>query len=88
MLDKQYSTRFKKDIKKFQYNLDILRELNVVLQHLLGGMKLPEKYRDHSLSGEYVTFRECHIRPDVLLIYRVEKELLYLYRLGSHSELF
>ena len=49
---------------------------------------LPEKYKDHSLSGNYVNFRECHLKPDWLLIYKVDEETLYLTRLGSHSELF
>lgn len=50
--------------------------------------KLPEKYRDHSLAGDYHGYRECHIKPDVLLIYRTDEQCLYLARIGSHSELF
>jgi len=50
--------------------------------------KLPEKYKDHALTGDYFGFRECHVKPDVLLVYDVDAEYLYLVRLGSHSELF
>ena len=51
---------------------------------------LPGIYRDHNLSGEYHNFRECHVEPDWLLIYRIEnKELeLFLFRTGTHSDIF
>ena len=54
------------------------------------GETLPEKYCDHSLTGEYAGYRECHILPDWLLIYRIEKDLLILglTRTGTHSDLF
>ena len=51
-------------------------------------MELPTKYRDHDLVGGFVEYRECHIKSDVLLVYKVNKEVLYLHRIGSHSELF
>ena len=49
---------------------------------------LPAKYKDHDLIGNYKGFRECHIKPDLLLVYKKEGEYLQLARLGSHSELF
>ena len=55
---------------------------------LLLRIKLPEKYKDHDLLGSYIDYRECHVKPDVLLIYKADEQLLYLYRIGSHSELF
>ncbi len=90
MLSIKYVTRFKKDLKKYQHQTSILRELNDVLKLLIEGKALPEKYRNHSLSGGYVGMRECHIRPDVLLIYWIDMEnkKLVVERLGSHSELF
>jgi len=53
-------------------------------------MRLPEKYVDHSLGGQYKGMRECHLKPDALLIYSVSEksQTLYLERIGSHSELF
>lgn len=90
MLSIKYVTRFKKDLKRFQYQTSILHELNDVLKLLLAEKALPKKYHDHSLSGGYVGMRECHVKPDVLLVYwvDVENKKLVVERLGSHSELF
>lgn len=64
-------------------------ELNRVTDMLANDIPLPLRYRDHSLHGEYEGSRECHIRPDLLLIYTYEGEdWLILERLGSHAELF
>lgn len=82
------SSRFKKDLKKYQHKPATQAELNVVLKLLVAQKKLPEKYSDHQLSGDYGRYRECHIKPDVLLVYRCDEEFLYLSRIGSHSELF
>ncbi len=86
----EMSTRFKKDYKLAQkrgYNMDLLKE---VIDILANGDQLPEKYFDHPLSGDYRGSRECHIEPDWLLIYRIEKDLLVLglTRTGTHSDLF
>jgi mRNA interferase YafQ len=88
MLDKKFSTRFKKDLKRYEHRKDVLKEFNEVLKFLLSQTELPEKYKDHDLSGNFVNYRECHIKPDILLIYKIDERLLYLYRIGSHSELF
>jgi mRNA interferase YafQ len=90
VLSIKYVTRFKKDLKKYQHQNSTLSELNVVLKLLLDRKKLPDKYRDHTLIGGYVGMRECHIKPDVLLIYWIddENQKLVLERVGSHAELF
>lgn len=88
MLERKFSTRFKKDLKKYEHKKEIIKEFNEILKLLLSNTKLPEKYKDHDLSGNYVNYRECHVKPDVLLIYKTDEQLLYLYRIGSHSELF
>jgi len=80
----------KKDIKRASKqgkNIDLLFE---VVDRLSEGEILEPKVKDHKLSGEYEGKRECHIEPDFLLIYEIrEKEIvLYLARVGSHSELF
>lgn len=90
MLDIQYEKTFKKDYKrviKRGYDPALLEE---VLEILVREEPLPEKYRDHSLSGNYNGYRECHIAPDWLLIYKIlhEKLVLLLTRTGSHSDLF
>ena len=90
MLNVVLSNRFKKDLKnaaKRGYDLDLL---DAVVSTLASQQPLPEKNRDHSLTGDYIGFRECHILPDWLLIYRVYNEdlLLFLSRTGTHSDLF
>lgn len=69
------------------YDSKLLEE---VIQKLANGEQLPEKNKDHSLSGEYTGCRECHIIPDWLLIYKIDKGdlILYLTRTGTHSDLF
>lgn len=60
-----------------------------VLAFLTLNAPLPAKYQDHKLTGEWEGFRECHLKPDLLLIYeKLDDETLWLARLGSHSELF
>ena len=65
-------------------------QMETVLSLLSNKQSLPPKYRDHALTGNYAGTRECHISPDWLLIYRIEKELLIVraIRTGSHSDLF
>lgn len=84
------SNRFKKDLKlaiRRGYNIALLEE---VVNKLAKGEILEQKYRDHELSGDFKGLRECHITPDWLLVYQiVDNELvLYLFRTGTHSDLF
>ncbi len=92
MLKLRVASRHKKDQKKRQNTLtDKHKEkLKTVIMSLLEGSQLPEIYKDHPLTGEWDGYRECHIAPDLLLIYRVLIPIkeLQLVRLGSHSELF
>ena len=90
MLEIILSNRFKKDLKliaKHGYNLDLL---NDVVELLARQEPLPDKNRDHSLTGNYIGYRECHIQPDWLLIYCVDGDelMLFLSRTGTHSDLF
>ncbi len=89
MLNIVLSNRFKKDLKtaaKRGYDLDLL---DAVVNTLASRQPLPEKNRDHALTGDYTGFRECHISPDWLLIYRVDGDdlILFLSRTGTHSDL-
>lgn len=84
------SGRFKKDLKimaKRGYNINLLTK---VIKILASGSPLPEKYRDHTLTGNWITYRECYITPDWLLIYKIHENILVLTltRTGSHSDLF
>lgn len=90
MLNLKAVSQFKKDFKKYRHNEDILDEFEEVVNLLRKEKQLPQKYQDHPLSGNYKGMRDCHIRPDILLIYWVSEKAktLYLERIGSHSELF
>lgn len=67
-----------------------LRRLKEVVEFLSYGYRLPENYRDHKLKGKFSNSRDCHLEPDWILIYTVDKDknLLILERTGSHSDLF
>ena len=82
------TSSFKKDYKKLDAKEKEL--LKSVITKLANNDVLEEKYKDHSLIGNYSGCRECHIKPDLLLIYRVDNDILELalVRVGSHSKLF
>jgi len=84
------TTRFKRDYKReHKRDPDIGRLLGAVLTLLASDEPLPERLCDHPLSGEWKGFRDCHIKPDLVLIYQKRRsDVLSLARLGSHSELF
>ena len=84
------SHRFKRDLKTAQKRGLDMGLLRVVVNALAAGEKLDSKYRDHDLTGDYAGFRECHIQSDWLLVYRIEQEELelFLFRTGTHSDLF
>lgn len=90
MLTIKYQAAFKKDYKRIVKRGYDMRLLEKVIELLANQKPLPEKNRDHQLSGDYARCRECHITPDWLLIYEVADEelILYLTRTGSHSDLF
>ncbi len=90
MLNIVPSNQFKKDLKlakKRGCKIELLRN---IVNTLAGGQKLDKKYRDHGLTGNYIGFRECHIEPDWLLVYRINQDELelFLFRTGTHSDLF
>lgn len=83
------SSQFKKDIKKLKHNQKALLEIDQVIAMLAQEQPLPARYEDHPLTGEFKGFRDCHVRPDLVLIYKIDENILelYLLRVGSHSEL-
>lgn len=88
MLNLISENSFKKDLKS-QIKSGLQKEpLETVVQTLLEKKPLEKQYKDHKLIGNYKNCRECHVKADLLLIYRVIGENLHLIRLGSHSELF
>lgn len=81
--------QFKRDYKREKRTHARLDELLLpVITLLLGDDELPERLRDHPLDGEWKGYRDCHVRPDLLLIYAKTTSTFTLVRLGSHSELF
>ena len=88
MLNVRYSTAFKKDFKaciKRGYKMPLLQ---AAIDTLRIPAALPEKNKDHTLTGNYSGYRECHIEPDWLLIYKQTSDELQLFRTGTHSDLF
>lgn len=90
MLELVTTKQFRKDYKRMKkrgYDMNLLEKVIDLLQNV---KPLDDRYRDHGLVGNYVGFRECHIMPDWLLIYAVDKEKLILTasRTGTHSDMF
>ena len=82
-----YGKKYKKAIKKF--DTQTLQEIKVIVEKLANGEMLESKYKDHKLKGVYSAFRECHIHPNLCLIYQKIDNLLVLILVdvGSHSDL-
>lgn len=88
MLQPIYKNKFEKDLKRIAkrgYNLD---KMKTVMNDLISKKSLNPKFLDHPLKGEYADCRECHIEPDWLLIYFIEKSSITFIRTGTHSDLF
>ena len=86
----QFSKRFKKSYKQAIKRGKDISKLEKVVELLADGVALPQQYRDHNLTGNYEGFKECHIEPDWLLIYRYLNNILVLelFDTGTHSDLF
>lgn len=82
------STRFRRDVKRLKRQGSDLAKLQSGIRQLVAQTPLADAYRDHALIGNWKGFRECHIQPNWLLIYRVEENELQLARTGSHADLF
>ena len=90
MFELELTRQYLKDLKLVRKRGLDERKLNEVILKLISGEELPKKNRDHSLSGDYEGFRECHISPDWLLIYsrEVTVKIITLVRTGTHSDLY
>lgn len=86
----KYYTQFKRDIKRAKKRHLDIGLLEDVVKKLQRGEKLDAIYRDHKLSGEYEGYRECHIQPNWLLVYKIidEELILALARTGTHDDVF
>ncbi len=88
MLQPIYQNKFKKDLEKAAKRGKDLRKIKAVMANLIANKPLDKKYLDHSLKGEYSDCRECHLEPDWLLIYLIEKNTITFVRTGTHADLF
>ena len=79
---------FRRDVKLARKRGKDLAKLRTLVELLIEEQPLPPRCRDHALTGEWDGFRDCHIEPDWILIYRVDGADLYLVRTGTHSDLF
>lgn len=85
-----WTNQFKKDYKRALRRKKNISLLDDIIRKLSRGEPLPEKNKDHALSGNWIGHRECHIQPDWLLVYRIEDNILVLTlaRTGTHSDIF
>lgn len=82
------SSRFRKDVKRAEKRGRDMAKLRAVLTLLAAQAPLPAEYRDHPLRGDWIGFRDLHIEPDWLLLYRIAGDEVQLARTGTHSDLF
>ena len=90
MLILETTAQFRHDYKLMKKRGCERELIETVLDKLLNGCPLEAAHRDHALTGNYAGFRECHIKPDWLLVYKIERDRLVLVaqRTGTHSDLF
>jgi mRNA interferase YafQ len=84
------TTQFEKEYTRAEKRGMDITKLDAVMQKIINSEPLEQKYRDHSLTGNFKGRRECHIEPDWLLIYKIDKkeQVIVFERTGSHSDLF
>jgi mRNA interferase YafQ len=81
-------SQFKRDVKRMEKRGKEMAKLRKVIQLLIEGGPLPPQYKDHPLTGDWKHFRDCHIDPDWLLLYKIDLNDLYLVQTGTHADLF
>ena len=84
------TNEYKKRLKKLIKNGYDINKMKAVVDLLVEGKPLPPKYKDHPLKGNFVGYRECHVEPDWLLVYKIQNDVLILTLVttGTHSNLF
>ncbi len=81
-------SQFRRDVKLAQKRGKDMAKLRELILLLLAGAPLPQRYRDHPLTGDWKHYRDCHIEPDWLLLYKIDGIDVHLVRTGTHSDLF
>ncbi|MCB1448367.1 MAG: type II toxin-antitoxin system YafQ family toxin [Rhizobiaceae bacterium] len=88
MLTPVHSGQFRRDVKRVEKRGKDMGKLKQALRLVINGETLPERLKDHPLRGDWNGYRDLHLEPDWLLIYRIAGDELHLARTGSHSDLF
>lgn len=90
MFEIELTGQFKKDFKRMLKRGANPKRFETVIELLVSGTSLPSKYKDHTLSGNYIDNWDCHIEPDWVLIYKrdLSNKVIKLIRTGTHSDLF
>jgi len=88
MLHPSFTGQFKKDFKKTQKSGKSIEKVKMIMVKLVNQENLENKYRDHKLAGNFKDRRECHVEPDLLIIYKIDENEIIFERMGTHSELF
>jgi len=88
MLGLERVKTFKKDISKLKFSNQHYAKYLLYVGYLLNEKELDPEAKDHALKGQWSGYREFHISGDLILIYRIESNILYLIRIGSHAQLF
>lgn len=86
-LKKEFKRDYKRElIGKHKADFELI--FDTVLDFLLEGKKVPKEFNDHQLIGDWKGFRECHLKPDLLLVYKITNGEVLLARVGSHTQIF
>ena len=90
MLTPQETTRFRRDLRRMRRRGKDVQKLQAIVRLLVQEQPLAPRHRDHPLGGDWLGYRDCHIEPDWLLIYKIDREeaTLTLARTGTHADLF
>ena len=82
-----HTSSFKKDIKRYRHSRHA-KPIKEILSKLINGKKLPERCRVHKLTEDFKDYWECHVKDDLLIVYKTEEDKIYFARLGTHAEIF
>jgi mRNA interferase YafQ len=83
-----FTKQFKKDYKRISKSGEGTDELDECIRLLIAGPVLPPRYENHPLKGKWRTYRDCHAKPDMVIMYQIDGHKLTLVRVGSHAQLF
>ncbi|EKE13303.1 MAG: Toxin-antitoxin system, toxin component, RelE family [uncultured bacterium] len=86
--DRYYPSAFRKDYKRIKAQGKDVQKLAELMDRLQNEETLEPKYKDHELKQNWKGYRECHVSPDWLLVYKIDRDTIFFVRTGSHSDIF